>query len=42
MMTCKTRAKPFDVLIKNRMTITTSVVGANQLVDKCQVKRGKG
>ena len=42
MMICKTRVKPFDVLIKNRMTMMTSVDGATQLVDECQVRRGKG
>ena len=42
MMKCKTRVEPFDVLIKNRMTIMTSADRANQLVDECQVKRRKG
>ena len=42
MMICKTRVKPFDVLIQNRMTIMTSVDRATQLVDECQVKRRKG
>ena len=42
MMICKTRVKHFDLLIKNRMTIMTSVGGATQLVDECQVKRRKG
>ena len=42
MMICKTRDKPFDMLIKNRMTIMTSVDGATQLVDERQVRRGKG
>ena len=42
MMKCKTRVKPFDVLIKNRMTIMTSADRATQLVDECQVKRRKG
>ena len=42
MMICKSRVKPFDVLIKIRMTIMTSVDGATQLVDECQVRRGKG
>ena len=42
MMKCKTRVKPFDELIKNRMTIMTSADRANQLVDECQVKRRKG
>ena len=41
-MICETRVKPFDVLIKNRMTIMKSVDGATQLVDECQVMRGKG
>ena len=41
MMICKTRVKPFDVLIKNRMTTITSG-GKTQLVDECQVKRRKG
>ena len=36
-MICKTRVKPFDVLIKKRMTIMTPVDGATQLVDECQV-----
>ena len=42
MMICKTRVKPFDVLIKNRMSIMTSVDRATQLVHECQVKRRKG
>ena len=42
MMICKTRVKPFDVLIKNRMANLTSVDCATQLVDEFQVKRGKG
>ena len=42
MMKCKTRVKPFDVLIKNRMTIMTSADRATQLVDESQVKRRKG
>ena len=42
MMICKTRVEPFDVLIKSRMTIMTSVDRATQLVDECQVKRRKG
>ena len=42
MMICKTRVKPFDVLIKNRMTIITSGGRVPQLVDECQVKRRKG
>ena len=41
-MICKTPVKPFDVLIKIRMTIMTSVDRATQLVDECQVKRRKG
>ena len=42
MMKCKTRVKPFDVMIKNRMTIMTSTDRATQLVDECQVRRRKG
>ena len=42
MMICKTRVKPFDVLIKNRMANMTSVDGATQLVDEFQVKQKKG
>ena len=42
MMICKTRVERFDVLIKKRMTTMTSVDGATQLVDQCQVRRGKG
>ena len=42
MMKCKTGVKPFDVLIKNRMTIMTSADRATQFVDECQVKRRKG
>ena len=42
MMKCKILVKPFDVLIKNRMTIMTSADRATQLVDECQVKRRKG
>ena len=42
MMICKTRFKPFDLLIRNRMTIMTPVDRATQLVDECQVKRKKG
>ena len=42
MMICETRFKPFDVLIKNRMTIMTSGGRVSQLVDECQVKRRKG
>ena len=42
MMKCKTRVKPFDVLVKNRMTIMMSADRATQLVDECQVKRRKG
>ena len=42
MMISKTRVKPFDVLIKNRMTIMTSGAKVTQLVDECQVKRRKG
>ena len=41
MMKCKTRVKPFDVLIKNGMTIMMSADRATQLVDECQVKRRK-
>ena len=41
-MICKPRVKPFDVLIKNKMTIMTSVDRATQLVDECQFKRRKG
>ena len=41
MMICETRVKPFDVLIKNRMTIMTSGGRVTQLVDECQVKRRK-
>ena len=37
----KIRVKPFDVLIKNRMTSMTSAERATQLVDECQVKRRK-
>ena len=40
-MICKTRLKPFDVLIKNRMANMTSVDRATQLVDECPVKRTK-
>ena len=36
------RCKPVDVLVKNRMANMTSVDCATQLVDECQVKRGKG
>ena len=39
MMICKTRVKPFDVLIKNRITILTSGGTVTQLVDECQVKK---
>ena len=42
MMICKARVKPFDVLIKSRMTNMTSVDRATQLVDEYQVKRRKG
>ena len=42
MMIYKTRVKPFDVLIKNRMTIMTSGGTVTQLVDECQVKRREG
>ena len=42
MTICKTRVKPFDVLIKNKMAIMTSVDRAIQMVDECQVKRRKG
>ena len=42
MMTYKNRIKPFDVLIKNRMTIMTSGGTVTQLVDECQVKRREG
>ena len=41
-MIYENRVKPFDVLIKIRMANKTSVDGATQLVDECQVKRGKG
>ena len=41
-MICKTRVKPFDVLIKNRKTIMTSGGKVTQLVDECQVKQRKG
>ena len=41
MMTCETRVKPLDVLIKNRMANMTSVGCATQLVDECQVKQRK-
>ena len=36
------RVKPIDEVIKNRMANMTSVDGATQLVNECQVKRGKG
>ena len=42
MTICKTRVKPFDVMIKNRMENMTLVDCATQLVDESQVKRGKG
>ena len=38
MMRCKTRVKPFDVLIINRIAGMTSVDCALQLVDERQVK----
>ena len=41
MTICKTRVKPFDVLIKNRMANMTSVDCATQLVDEWQVERRK-
>ena len=41
MIICKTRVKPFDELIKNRMANMTSVDSATQLVDECQVKQRK-
>ena len=40
-MICKTGAKPFDVLIKNRTANMTSVDRATHLVDESQVKRRK-
>ena len=36
------RVKPFDVLIKSRTAIMTSVDCATQLADECQVKQEKG
>ena len=42
MVICKTRVKPFDVLIINRIGSMTSGDCAIQLVDECQVKRRKG
>ena len=42
MMICKTRVKPFDVSIKNRMMIMTSGGRVTQLVNEWQVKRRKG
>ena len=40
MMTiCKTRVKPFDVLIKNKMANMTSVDCATQMVDEAVDKR---
>ena len=36
------RVKPFDVLIISRRANMTSVDCDTQLVDECQVKRGKG
>ena len=42
MTICKTRVKPFDVLIENRMANMTSIDCVTQLVDECQDKRGKG
>ena len=41
-MICKTRVKPFDVLIENRIANMTSVDCAIQLANECQVKRRKG
>ena len=41
-MICKSRVKPIDVLIKNRMVIMTLVDCATQLVGECQKKRGQG
>ena len=42
MMKYVIRVKHFDLLIKNRMANMTSVVCATRLVDKPQVRRGKG
>ena len=42
MMKYVIRVKPFDVLIKNRMANMTLVVRATRLVEKPQVRRGKG
>ena len=42
MIICKTRVRAFNVLIENRKANMTSVDCATQLVDECQVKRGKG
>ena len=41
MMMYVIRVKPFDVLIIKRIENMTSVDCAAQLVDECQVKRGK-
>ena len=41
MTICKTRVKPFDVVIKNRKANMTSVDWATQLVDEWQVERRK-
>ena len=38
----KTRFKPFDVMIINRIANMTSVDCATQLVDERQVKQSKG
>ena len=42
MMIYVIQIKPFDVLIINRNESMTSVDCTTQLVDECQVKRGKG
>ena len=42
MMMCKTRVKPFDVLIINRIASMTSGDCATQLVDESLVKRREG
>ena len=42
MMIYVIRVKRFDVLNINRIEGMTSVDCATQLVDECQVKRGKG
>ena len=42
MMVCKTRVKPFDVLILNRIACLTSEDCAIHLVDECQVKKKEG